>query len=66
MDNERKPVEGGIKYMSYKRLIPCCFYCRGKAVRWFDDPTVISEDVIGLAKYYSSHGADELLVFGSF
>ena len=49
--------------MSYKRLIPCVFIAGGKAVRWFDDPTVISEDVIGLAKYYSSHGADELLVF---
>ncbi len=49
--------------MSYKRLIPCIFIEDGKAVRWFDDPTVVSKDVIELAKYYSDHGADELIVF---
>ena len=49
--------------MSYKRLIPCIFILGGKAVKWFDDPTVISEDVIALAKEYSDNGADELLVF---
>ena len=49
--------------MSYKRLIPCIFLAGGKAVNWFDDDTVMSDDVIGLAKYYSDHGADELLVF---
>lgn len=49
--------------MSYKRLIPCIFIAGGKAVKWFDDDTVLSDDVIGLAKYYSDHGADELLVF---
>lgn len=49
--------------MSYKRLIPCIFIAGGKAVKWFDDDTVMSDDVIGLVKYYSDHGADELLVF---
>lgn len=49
--------------MSYKRLIPCIFIAGGKAVKWFNDKTVISDNVIGLAKYYSDHGADELLVF---
>ena len=49
--------------MSYKRLIPCIFIAGGKAVKWFDYDTVMSDDVIGLAKYYSDHGADELLVF---
>lgn len=48
--------------MSYKRLIPCIFIKEGKAVRWFGDDTVISKDVIELAKYYSDHGADELIV----
>ena len=48
--------------MSYKRLIPCIFIKEGKAVRWFGDDTVISQDVIELAKYYSDHGADELIV----
>lgn len=49
--------------MSYKRLIPCIFIDAGKAVRWFDDKTVINDDAVSLARYYSSHGADELLVF---
>lgn len=35
----------------------------GKAVQWFDDRTVISEDVVALAKHYSEQGADELIVF---
>ena len=42
--------------MSYKRLIPCIFILGGKAVKWFDDPTVVSEDVIALAKEYSDKG----------
>lgn len=49
--------------MSYKRIIPCLFIRQGKAVRWFDDRDVLSEDVISLAKHYSDQGADELLVF---
>ncbi len=48
---------------NYKRLIPCILIAGGKAVKWFDDRTVVAEDVIGLAKYYSDHGADELIVF---
>ena len=48
--------------MSYKKLRPCIFIDSGKAVKWFDDRTVLSEDVVGLAKYYSDHGADELIV----
>ena len=58
MDNERKLIG-----MSYKRLIPCIFIAEGKAVKWFNDREVLSDDVVGLAKYYSDHGADELLVF---
>ena len=49
--------------MSYKRLTPCVFIYKGKAVKWFDDKEVLSEDVVGLAKYYSDRGADELIVF---
>lgn len=49
--------------MSYKRLIPCVFISGGKAVRWFNDKEVISENVVELAKHYSDAGADELLVF---
>lgn len=49
--------------MSYKRLTPCILINNGKAVKWFDDRTVISEDVVALAKQYGENGADELLVF---
>lgn len=49
--------------MSYKRLIPCIFIEGGKAIRWFHDDEVISEDVVGLAKSYSDLGADELIIF---
>ena len=49
--------------MSYKRLTPCIFIDRGKAVKWFDDRNVISEDVVGLAKKYCERGADELIIF---
>ncbi|MCI7180881.1 MAG: bifunctional phosphoribosyl-AMP cyclohydrolase/phosphoribosyl-ATP diphosphatase HisIE [Schaedlerella sp.] len=49
--------------MSYKRLTPCILIDNGKAVKWFDDRTVISEDVVALAKQYGENGADELLVF---
>lgn len=49
--------------MNYKRLIPCIFIHQGKAVKWFDNMEVVSEDVIRLAKDYSECGADELIVF---
>lgn len=49
--------------MSYKRLTPCILIDKGKAVRWFDDRTVIAEDVVSLAKCYGERGADELLIF---
>ena len=49
--------------MSYKRLAPCIFIDGGKAVKWFDDRTIVSDDVIELAKQYSERGADELIVF---
>ena len=49
--------------MSYKRLTPCIFIDKGKAVTWFDDYSVLSDDVIALAKHYNEKGADELIVF---
>ena len=49
--------------MSYKRLTPCIFIEKGNAVAWFNDHTVISEDVVELAKHYNEKGADELIVF---
>ena len=35
----------------YKRLTPCIFIERGKAVQWFDDRTVIADDVMELARH---------------
>ncbi len=49
--------------MNYKKIIPSIFIKNGKAVTWFDDETILSNDVVKLAKSYSSNGADELLVF---
>lgn len=49
--------------MSSKRLRACIFIESGKAVKWFDDHTVLTDDVVALAKYYNGHGANELLVF---
>lgn len=49
--------------MKYKRLIPCIFIENGKAVKWFHDSEVVSEDPVALAKHYSDGGADELIVF---
>ena len=46
-----------------KRIVPCIFIRQGKAVRWFDDKEILSEDVVELAKAYSESGADELIVF---
>ena len=47
----------------YKRLTPCIFIERGKAVQWFDDRTVIADDVMELARHYNERGADELIIF---
>ena len=46
-----------------KRIIPCIFIQQGKAVTWFDNNEVLSDDVVELAKNYSDSGADELIVF---
>ena len=47
---------------NYKRLIPCILIEDGKAVSWFNDKTILSEDVVALAKEYNDQGADELLI----
>ena len=49
--------------MSYKRLIPCIFIYKGKAVKGLHDYEVISDNVVELAKKFSEFGADELLIF---
>ncbi|MEE1315318.1 MAG: bifunctional phosphoribosyl-AMP cyclohydrolase/phosphoribosyl-ATP diphosphatase HisIE [Faecalimonas sp.] len=49
--------------MNYKKLFPSIFIQDGKAVKWFDNFEVLSEDVVGLAKKYGNLGADGLIVF---
>lgn len=48
---------------TYKRLTPCIFIHDGKAVKWFDNSEVLSDDVVGLAKQYCESDAKELVVF---
>ncbi len=48
---------------NYKKLIPCIYIVNGKAVKWFNDNEVLADDAIALARHYSKHGADELLIF---
>ena len=47
--------------MTYKKLIPCIFIYQGKAVKWFDNLDVLSEDVVELAK---EKGCDSKIVIG--
>ena len=56
---------GVVTEHEYKRLTPCIYDCmEGKAVRWFDDRDSDWQiDVVELARQYSEHGADELLIF---
>ena len=49
--------------MDYKKLIPSIFIHGGKAVKWFDNMEVLSDDVVELAKKYSENGAYKLIVF---
>ena len=46
-----------------KRLIPCIYLYKEKAVKNFKDMTVVSENPVELAKTYSENAADELIVF---
>ncbi len=46
-----------------KRLIPCIYLHREKAVKNFKDLTVVSENPVELAKTYNDNDADELIVF---
>ncbi len=46
-----------------KRLIPCIYLYKGKAVKNFKDMTVVSENPVELAKAYNENAADELIIF---
>ena len=49
--------------MNYKKLTPSIFIYKEKAVKWFDNMETFSKTPLALAKYYSDHGADELMIF---
>ena len=48
--------------MDYKRIIPCILIKDGNVIEWFDDETVISNNIIAHAVSYAEKGADELIV----
>lgn len=49
--------------MYMKKFIPCIYLYRGNAVKSQLDTTVVEENPVKLAKYYSDNNADELLIF---
>lgn len=50
--------------MANKLMIPCLYLQNGKAVTGFGQRNLLGDgDVEALTKFYSDHGADELLVF---
>ncbi len=49
--------------MYMKKFIPCIYLYRGNAVKSQLDTTVVDENPVNLAKYYSDNNADELLIF---
>ena len=48
---------------TYKRIIPCIYLLNQKAVKGFEDPAVISQSPVELARFYGESNADELIVF---
>ncbi|MBQ7918828.1 MAG: bifunctional phosphoribosyl-AMP cyclohydrolase/phosphoribosyl-ATP diphosphatase HisIE [Lachnospiraceae bacterium] len=49
--------------MYMKKFIPCIYLYRGNAVKSQLDTTVVNENPVALAKFYSDNNADELLIF---
>lgn len=47
----------------YKNFVACIYLENKKAIRSFDDKTVVSNDAVALANYYSEHGFDALIIF---
>lgn len=48
---------------SFKKFIPCIFLKDEKAVKGFDDNTLVNADPVRLALQYFENGADELLIY---
>lgn len=47
-----------------KRMVPCLYMLKGKAVTGFGHKNIFgSGDLVELAKGYSDNGADEILIF---
>ncbi len=49
--------------MSYKKLVACLYLSEKKAVRNFDDTTVVSDDPVALAVSYADNEVDEIIIF---
>lgn len=48
--------------MSVKRLIPVIYLSNEMAIKGFDDTTVLKDNPVELAEYYSNMGADAIIV----
>lgn len=46
-----------------KKFVPCIYLYRGYAVKSLKDLTIVDTDPLRLARYYSEHNADELILF---
>ncbi len=47
----------------YRRLIPCIYLYRGKALKGFSDEKIVSDDPVALGKFYGDNNADALIVY---
>ncbi|MEG1847388.1 MAG: bifunctional phosphoribosyl-AMP cyclohydrolase/phosphoribosyl-ATP diphosphatase HisIE [Lachnospiraceae bacterium] len=49
--------------LKYKKFVPCIYLHQKNAVTSLTDTTIISMNACELARFYSDHNADEILVF---
>ncbi len=49
--------------VDYKKVIPCMFLRKAKAVKWFGAKAALKADPLSIAMDYSNHGADSLIIF---
>ena len=49
--------------MQYKSFVACIYLENGKAIKGFQDKTVVSEEPVSLVEYYNDQGFDQILVF---
>lgn len=49
--------------MQYKNFVACIYLENGKAIKSFQDKTVVSTDPVALCEYYNDQGFDAILIF---